>query len=195
MNPIRMGATEFDLKSNSMTHGTTDSHSLIMKTSSNGNLFRVTGHLYGEFTGHRWSPRTKASDAELWCFFFICAWINGWINNREAGDLRRHRAHYDVIVMCLHSEPVFLSSADSSHVWCCYLQYNFLMGSSTISLFTTPEIVLVIQNSNDRLAWWNWCITSPCVMMYVSNPNTTVHLVCNHYCSFIVIRNRISIFF
>ena len=29
----------------------------------------------------------------------ICVWINGWVNNREAGDLRRHRAHYDVIVM------------------------------------------------------------------------------------------------
>ena len=29
----------------------------------------------------------------------ICAWINGWVNNRETGDLRRHRAHYDVIVM------------------------------------------------------------------------------------------------
>ena len=29
----------------------------------------------------------------------ICAWTNGWINNREAGDLRRHRAHYDVNVM------------------------------------------------------------------------------------------------
>ena len=29
----------------------------------------------------------------------ICAWINGWLNNREAGDLRRHRAHYDVTVM------------------------------------------------------------------------------------------------
>ena len=25
--------------------------------------------------------------------------INGWVNNREAGDLRRYRAHYDVIVM------------------------------------------------------------------------------------------------
>ena len=25
-------------------------------------------------------------------------WINGWINKRKAGDLRRHRAHYDVIV-------------------------------------------------------------------------------------------------
>ena len=38
-----------------------------------------------------------------WCrtlmFSFICAWINGWVNNREAGDLRRHRAHYDVNVM------------------------------------------------------------------------------------------------
>ena len=32
-------------------------------------------------------------------FFFIFAWINGWVNNREAGDLRRHCAHYDVIVM------------------------------------------------------------------------------------------------
>ena len=32
-------------------------------------------------------------------FFFICAWINAQVNNHEAGDLRRHRAHYDVIVM------------------------------------------------------------------------------------------------
>ena len=32
-------------------------------------------------------------------FSFICAWINAWVNNREAGDLRRHDAHYDVIVM------------------------------------------------------------------------------------------------
>ena len=29
----------------------------------------------------------------------ICAWINGWVNNREIGDLRCHRTHYDVIVM------------------------------------------------------------------------------------------------
>ena len=35
--------------------------------------FRVTGPLCGLFTGHRWIPRTKASDAELWCLFFICA--------------------------------------------------------------------------------------------------------------------------
>ena len=69
-----------------------------MMMSSNGNIFRVTGSFWGESTGHRWIPLTKASDAELRCFF-ICAWTNGWANNRDAGDLGRLRAHYDVTVM------------------------------------------------------------------------------------------------
>ena len=66
-----------------------------MMTSSNGNIFRVTGALCGEFTGHRWILRTKASDAELWCFLWSAAPEHYWVNNREACDLRRHRAHYD----------------------------------------------------------------------------------------------------
>ena len=37
----------------------------------NGNIFHVTEPLCGEFTGHRWIPRTKASDAELWCFLWF----------------------------------------------------------------------------------------------------------------------------
>ena len=41
------------------------SHYHHMMTSSNRNIFRVTGHLCGEFIGPRWNPRTKASDAEL----------------------------------------------------------------------------------------------------------------------------------
>ena len=41
-----------------------------MMTSSNGNIFCVTGPLCGEFTGHRWIPLTKASDAELWCILW-----------------------------------------------------------------------------------------------------------------------------
>ena len=32
-------------------------------------------------------------------FSLICAWTNGWLNNRDAGDLRCHRAHYDVTMM------------------------------------------------------------------------------------------------
>ena len=43
---------------------------MVMMTSSNGNFFRVTGPLRGEFTGHRWIPLTKASDAELWIFLW-----------------------------------------------------------------------------------------------------------------------------
>ena len=42
----------------------------FMMTSSNGNIFRVTGHLCGEFTGPRWIPHTKASDAQLWCLLW-----------------------------------------------------------------------------------------------------------------------------
>ena len=75
--------------------------SVCMMTPSNGNIFRVTGPLCGEFMGHWWIPLTKASDAELWCFLRSAPWINGWVNSREAGDWRHHRAHYDVSVMCL----------------------------------------------------------------------------------------------
>ena len=70
--------------------------SLIMMTSSNGNIFRVTGSLWGKFPGEFPSQRpvTRSFDVS-----FICAWTNGWVNNRYAGDLRCHCARYDVIVM------------------------------------------------------------------------------------------------
>ena len=38
-------------------------------------------------------------------FSLVCARINGWVNNREACDLGRHCAHYDVIVMICHENP------------------------------------------------------------------------------------------
>ena len=44
---------------------------LFMMTSSNRNIFHVTGPLWGETTGHRWIPFTKASDVELGCFFYL----------------------------------------------------------------------------------------------------------------------------
>ena len=67
-----------------------------MMMSSNGNIFRVTGPLCGEFTGHRWISLTKASDAELWCSL-ICA-LNkrlskqswGWWFETPSCSLWRH---------------------------------------------------------------------------------------------------------
>ena len=68
-------------------------------TSSNGSIFPrywpfVRGiHRSPVNSPHKgqWRGALKSS--------LICVWINGRVNNREAGDLRRNRAHYDVIVM------------------------------------------------------------------------------------------------
>ena len=88
----------------------------------------VTGLLWGETTGQRWIPLTKASgpkplqwrhnehdgvsnhkgpvtrncfpldDVIIFDFPLICVQTNGWTNNWDPGDLRRHRAHYNVAV-------------------------------------------------------------------------------------------------
>ena len=55
-------------------------------------------------------------------FSLICVWINGWVNNREAADLGRHRVHYDVIVVNLpgHTCPWVISVHGTRHcVICC----------------------------------------------------------------------------
>ena len=52
-------------------------HKHIMMPSSNGNIFSVTGHLCGEFTGQRWITRTKPSDTEvtiLWLLKVDLSW-------------------------------------------------------------------------------------------------------------------------
>ena len=71
---------------------------IFMMTSSNGNIFRVTG---------QWRGALMLS--------LICVWINDWVNNREAGDLRRYRAHCDVIVMGIIYPYVSLTCVDKSH--------------------------------------------------------------------------------
>ena len=59
---------------------------------------------------HRWpvnSPHKGQWHGAL-VFSLICAWINGWVNNREAGDLRRHRPHFDATVMISRLLPILL---------------------------------------------------------------------------------------
>ena len=60
-------------------------------TSSNENIFRVTGPLCGEFTG----PRPVARSFDI---FFDLRPNKRWVNNGDAGDSRRYRTHDDVIV-------------------------------------------------------------------------------------------------
>ena len=79
---------------------------------------------YWSFVRGMWIPLPKASDAKLWCFL----WSSPWVNNREGGDLRRHRAHYGVIVMnqykvwneIIYPFPTFSgSTVDVCHLWNC----------------------------------------------------------------------------
>ena len=73
----------------------------LMMTSSDGTIFRVTDPLWGESTGHRWIPLTKASDEELWCFLLCPPEKNHWAN-WCAYDLRRHGVHDDVMTRVLN---------------------------------------------------------------------------------------------
>ena len=69
----------------------------FMMSSSNRNIFRVI-HRSPVNSPHKGQWRGALM------FSLICAWINGWVNNGEAGDLRRHRVHYDVTIM-LNIDP------------------------------------------------------------------------------------------
>ena len=77
-----------------------------MMTSSNENIFPYWPFVRGI---HRWpvySPHKGQWRAAL-MFSLICSWINGWVNNSEARDLRRRRAHYDVSVVVLLRHPTW----------------------------------------------------------------------------------------
>ena len=77
-------------------------------------------------------------------FTLICARINGWVNTREAGDFRRYRAHYDVIVMRydIPSNPrdYYLTISCRLYIW------RYLEATYQISLAWYPEHLLLFLN-------------------------------------------------
>ena len=127
-----------------------------MLTALNRNIFRVTGHLCGEFTGPRWLPRIPVNSPHKgqWrgalMFFLIWPRINGRVNNGEAGDLRRHRDHNDVTVM--HQSNSWTIDDPSSDFR--YKSYcRFVIKGHSITAFTSPckilwQMWLNISNQN-----------------------------------------------
>ena len=78
---------------------------------------------------HRWpvnSPHKGQWRGAL-MFSLMCAWINASVNNREAGDWKRHRAHYDVIVMAC-SNPTLCTRY-------CPQKTRWLVTSFNLSIF------------------------------------------------------------
>ena len=92
---------------------------LYIMTSSNGNIFRVTGLCAGNSPGPVNSPHKGQWRGALmfslicgeFMFSLICVWINDWVNNCDTGDLRRHRGHCDVIVMICKKKSSFLTES------------------------------------------------------------------------------------
>ena len=67
-------------------------------------------------------------------FSLICVWIIGWVNNREAGYLRRYRVHYDVIIMgslsILIKEPFLYAPSQ-----CWWISENTSISVTNLSVY------------------------------------------------------------
>ena len=71
-------------------------------------------------------------------FSLICVWINGWVNNCEADDLRYNRAHYDVIVM--HRQKMGFGSRQSQ---------GDALPTVTVGWLPRPEIFMMTSSNGN----------------------------------------------
>ena len=108
----------------------------LMMTSSNGSIF--------------WSPVNSPHNGQ-WrralMFPLICAWTNGWVNNRDTCDLRCHRAHYDVIVM-QHLELVNVTDTEKPCA-----SWSSGIGRIRLPASTATVQQAVPTNSRNRPTW------------------------------------------
>ena len=158
----------------------------------------------GEFPSQR--PVTRSFE-----FSLICARINGWINNDEAGDFRCHRAHYDIIVMINSAldnsaldnwglthflKGVMTSWAHNKH----RLLYIYVEVISRKSLFESENIThylwstmignLVNAPMGKRASFTKYVSLRINGMPFCSHPNRSqafVAIFCSWYATFVVI--------
>ena len=96
-------------------------------------------------------------------FSLIYAWINDWVNNREAGDLRRQHGHYDVIVMlrakCQDSRGNYPSSELDLNT--CVTNVNGALGWHANGNFygsvRNSELVGAVLKCETRRRDGTWC--------------------------------------
>ena len=87
--------------------------------SSNGHIFRVIGPFVRGIHRSPVNYPHKGQWRGALVFSFICAWISGWVNNGQAGDFRRHCAHYDITVMrfCRIGPPSLITLYRRHNIW------------------------------------------------------------------------------
>ena len=118
----------------------------LIMTSSKGNIFLVIGPLCGELIVTGEFPSQGLWSGAL-MFYLICAWTNGWVNNRNAGDWRRHCDHYGVTVV--QSPPIIWTNA----------------GLLSIEHPTFSEIWPHMQIFSFNKMHLKWCLKNGCNFM------------------------------
>ena len=96
-------------------------------------------------------------------FLSMHAWINGWVNNLEAGDLRRNRSHYDVITM---------DQANRQHQWLhpCLVHVVPCSTVPTVHVCTPPTKSLRAPAPNGWPSTQPGSCTQPCPIVDTSVP-------------------------
>ena len=93
-------------------------------------------------------------------FSLICARTNGWVNNREVGDLRRHRAHYGVIVMpykiicVIYTHPCHnFKGGLANSWWTDMINYHYgdvIMGTTTSQITSLTIVYSAVFSGADQ---------------------------------------------
>ena len=99
--------------------------------------------------------------------FFDLRLNYGWVNNREAGDWRYHRAHYDVMLMELLIDRVSLHNGKEEDEWvpspndgwmCVQSntsqQDECLLYAESIKIYSPVMILTRVQNCGISPMWW-----------------------------------------
>ena len=126
----------------------------FMMTSSNGNIFHVTGPLWGEFTCHQWIPLTKASDAELWCFLWFAP--EQTIEQTIVRLVIRDAIH-DVSVM---NKPIIAHTEIISHMQrlllldCSHVIWDYKWRLGCFDFAKWPNVPYKILSTNSHICAW-----------------------------------------
>ena len=98
-------------------------------------------------------------------FSLICAWTNGWVNNRDAGDLKRHRAHYDVTIMA----PIKSLPRTQAQKKCAMINtYRATFYLCLTHLFT-QSVVIALLDVNKALLKRSWYMQSSWILSLQRN--------------------------
>ena len=121
---------------------------------------------------------------EALIFSLICVWINGWVNNRQAGDVRCYRAHYDVTVMIIRYKPQppltelaarqswaeYRQTSNISRTLVVIVEHSDVVGASpvgaapTTSSFSTSHLASIdstkttARRGDKHLSFGIWCV-------------------------------------